>query len=97
MAEHETETRQGVSQASVIKVVMPGDGTYRAELPDGEFVTNSIEELVDVIRLVLQSIKVGNANGGAIEAEEEDDDIGFEADLDYVLTKNAELYRRLAQ
>jgi hypothetical protein len=29
--------------------------------------------------------------------EEDGDDAGFETDLDYVLNRNTELYRRLAQ
>jgi hypothetical protein len=35
--------------------------------------------------------------GGESEGEDEGDEVDFERDLDYVLTKNAELYRRLAR
>jgi hypothetical protein len=97
MTEPEIEASQAASQATAVKIIVSSPGTYRVESPDGEFVTSSIEELVGVIRQVLQSLEPRVASSEATELEEEDDDAGFENDLDYVVNKNAELYRRLAQ
>jgi hypothetical protein len=38
-----------------------------------------------------------NVENRSTEPEEADDGVGFEDDMDSVLTKNAELYRRLAR
>jgi hypothetical protein len=97
MTEPEIEASHAMSHATTVKIIVTSPGTYRVETPNSEFVTNSVEELVGVIRQVLQSLEPQVARSEATEAEEEGDDAGFEDDLDYVLNKNAELYRRLAQ
>jgi hypothetical protein len=101
MAERETTTPHAVGELARIGVVLMEDGTFRAELKDSEFVTRSLDELMEAIRVAVraahQSTALRDAGGESCEPEEEDDGVGFEDDMDYVLTKNAELYRRLAR
>jgi hypothetical protein len=101
MAGREPGMPQGVAELARIEVVLMGDGTYRAELQDSVFVTHSLDELMEAVRGAVraarQSMATGNAGGESPEVEEEDDGVGFEDDMNYVLTKNAELYRRLAR
>jgi hypothetical protein len=101
MAQPKSTTPRGAAELARIGVVLMDDGTYRAELQDREFVTRSLDELIEAIRIAAQaareSLEPRNVENRSTEPEEADDGVGFEDDMDYVLTKNAELYRRLAQ
>jgi hypothetical protein len=69
-------------------------GQFRARLADREFEASSIEDLVHQLGTELSRAfgEEAHAEPGAADNEAE-----FEADLDYALNKNAELYRRLAR
>lgn len=86
------ETRSGLGPVN-FRVIIPGDGTYRAELPSGEFLASSIDEFLAGVRAILESYQARGLRREISEEEEQDDEAGFEQDLDHVLTKNAELYR----
>jgi hypothetical protein len=80
-----------------------GDGTVRLESPDGEFLSIPIEDSIIYIGFLRQTMNWLGVEGIRFVARqtpseefEEDDGIGFEGDLDYLMAKNAELYRRLA-
>ena len=81
------------------------DGTFRLESPDGVSVESlSPGELSMLVGDLYRKLELLGIEGIRIVAKDparaesaEDDDAGFEDDLDYVLEKNAELYRRLAR
>jgi len=81
------------------------DGTFRLEAPDGDSVESlsrgelsmCVGDLYRAMELLgIEGIRLV-AKGPAWAGSAGDDDAGFEDDLDYVLKKNAELYRRLAR
>ena len=90
-------TADRAEQAFEIHVIPQEGGGYRAEFPGGAATATSLGELMDAIKdaLVRREASPGGAPGVAESGE--DEDAGFEEDLDYTLTKNAELYRRLAR
>jgi hypothetical protein len=81
------------------------DGTFRLEAPDGVSVeTLSPAELSMLVGNLCLAVELLGIEGIRLVVKDparaesaEDDDAGFEDDLDYVLEKNAELYRRLAR
>lgn len=81
------------------------NGTSRLKSPDGFSVESlSPGELSMVVGELYRTIELLSVEGihlvvkdPAWESSAEDDDAGFEDDLDYVLEKNAELYQRLAR
>jgi hypothetical protein len=90
-----TETQDDAARTFTIKVEHSDEGMYRADFLGHKVTAKSLGLLMDSIKLVLSSV----ASRDAVDAkpDEEEDDAGFEQDLDRVLLKNAELYRRLAQ
>ena len=89
--------RRAARSKLTIQLARMGDGTFRAELPDRQSVTGSLDEIMELVRTTLPSLPANEVAGEPTETDEEDDGLGMEDDMDYILAKNAELYRRLAQ
>jgi predicted RNase H-like HicB family nuclease len=77
------------------------DGRFHATAPDNpglEAEAETLDQLFDSIKQQLAPIlSTRSASAESTDATNESEDEGFDDDLGYVLEKNAELYRRLAQ
>jgi hypothetical protein len=91
-------TNQGNGRSIAVTVARTADGRYLVEVLGDVTEADSLDDLMATLRQKLDSTYSGELSGIEVTLPSDDAlDAEFERDLDYLLAKNAELYRRLAR